>query len=99
MEKKSKTPKCPVLSNPYIVALEHKDFSCENVIINAENPDDAFDILIADSPGVVRDCKRIMIGPVGKIWADEFRRGQNKNDKLHMISLEDEILKRSREER
>lgn len=81
-------------SIPYIVALEHKDFSCENMIVNAESPDAIFDFMIFDSPGVVFDCKRIMIGPVEKIWADEFLREQNKNDKLHMISLEDEISKR-----
>ncbi len=81
-------------SSPYIVALEHKDFSCENMIINAESPDEIFDILIVDSPGVVNDCRRIMIGPVGKMWGNESSRTMSENDKLHIISLEEEISKK-----
>lgn len=78
---------------PYIVALEHKDFEQENVIINAETPEEALDILWENAPGVVKDCKKITIGLIEKIWGDEFFRGMCGNDKLHMEPLEDKISK------
>lgn len=55
----------------YVVAITHKNFECENTIIKANSAEEAFTILYDDSPGVIRDSRKIMFGLLDTIYSDE----------------------------
>jgi len=78
---------------PYIIALEHKDFECENTIIYGENSQEAFNILKDRNPGVVRDCRKIMIGLLDVIYTDDDKLKETlERNNLNRKSLKEELL-------
>jgi len=48
--------------NNYIIAIEHKDFTQEFAVVPGKTPEDAFKRIEDDSPGVIRDSRRCLIG-------------------------------------